>query len=145
MQPAKDRIDTDGIRFSAAMARIWTWVFKIGERRIGNDATSALRGHRLSRSNKCGPQAALPASAWVESIAGVLEARRCRRNRHVEPGNGTPKPFYGFEARSLLALGLQRPLLTEIGSPASVFVQGSNWPILEVSIGRYEDFHLADI
>jgi hypothetical protein len=34
MQPAKDRIDTDGIRFSAAMARIWTWVFKIGERRI---------------------------------------------------------------------------------------------------------------
>ena len=39
MQPAKDRIDTDGIRFSAAMARIWTWVFKIGERRIGNTGT----------------------------------------------------------------------------------------------------------
>ncbi len=39
MQPAKDRIDTDGIRFSAAMARIWTWVFKIGERRIGSTGT----------------------------------------------------------------------------------------------------------
>ncbi len=39
MQPAKDRIDTDGIRFSATMARIWTWVFKIGERRIGSTGT----------------------------------------------------------------------------------------------------------
>jgi hypothetical protein len=39
MQPAKDRIDTDGIRFSAAMARIWTWVFKIGERWVGNTGT----------------------------------------------------------------------------------------------------------
>jgi hypothetical protein len=26
MQPAKDRIGTDGIRFSATIARIWTWV-----------------------------------------------------------------------------------------------------------------------
>jgi hypothetical protein len=31
MQPAKDRIDTDGVQSSAAMARIWTWVFKIGD------------------------------------------------------------------------------------------------------------------
>ena len=39
MQPAKDRIATDGIRFSAAIARIWTWVFKKGEGRIGNTGT----------------------------------------------------------------------------------------------------------
>ncbi len=42
MQPAKDRIDADGIRFSAPMARIWTWGFKIGERRIGNTGTQRL-------------------------------------------------------------------------------------------------------
>jgi hypothetical protein len=34
MQPAKDRIGMDGIRFSAAMTRILVWVVKIGERRI---------------------------------------------------------------------------------------------------------------
>jgi len=39
MQPAQDRIDTDGIRFSAAIARIWTSVLKIGVRRIGNSGT----------------------------------------------------------------------------------------------------------
>jgi hypothetical protein len=39
MQAAKDRIDTDGIRFSTSMARICTWEFKIGERRIGNAGT----------------------------------------------------------------------------------------------------------
>ena len=32
MQPAKDRIGMDGIRFSAAMARIWMWVVEIGAR-----------------------------------------------------------------------------------------------------------------
>jgi len=41
MQPAKDRIGADGIRFSAAMTRIWMWVFKIGERRIGNTGDPA--------------------------------------------------------------------------------------------------------
>jgi len=39
MQAAKDRIDTDGKRFSAAMTRVWTWVFKMGERRIGDAVT----------------------------------------------------------------------------------------------------------
>ena len=39
MQAAKDRISTDGIRFSAAMARIWMWMVEIGERRIGNTGT----------------------------------------------------------------------------------------------------------
>jgi hypothetical protein len=35
VQPAKDRIGTDGIRFSAAMARTWMQVAEIGGRRIG--------------------------------------------------------------------------------------------------------------
>ena len=39
MQSAKDRIGADGIRFSAAVARIWMWVVDIGERRIGNTGT----------------------------------------------------------------------------------------------------------
>jgi hypothetical protein len=39
MQSAKDRISTHGIRFSAAMARIWMEVIKMGEQRIGNAGT----------------------------------------------------------------------------------------------------------
>jgi len=39
VQPAKDRIGTDGIRFSAAVARIWMRVVEIGERRIGYTGT----------------------------------------------------------------------------------------------------------
>ena len=42
MQPAKDRIGMDGIRFSAAMTRIWVWEVKIGERRIRDTGT---QGH----------------------------------------------------------------------------------------------------
>ena len=39
MQSAKDRFGQDGIRISAAMARIWMSVVEIGERRIGNTGT----------------------------------------------------------------------------------------------------------
>ena len=39
MQAAKDRIGTDRVRFSTAMARIWTWVVESGERRIGDTGT----------------------------------------------------------------------------------------------------------
>ena len=39
MQSAKDRTSTDGIRFSAAVARIGMWTVEIGERRIGNTGT----------------------------------------------------------------------------------------------------------
>jgi hypothetical protein len=39
MQPGKDRFGSDGIRLSAAMARIWMWVVEIGQRRIGNTGT----------------------------------------------------------------------------------------------------------
>jgi hypothetical protein len=34
VQPAKDRIGTDGIRFSAAVARIWMRLVDVGGRRI---------------------------------------------------------------------------------------------------------------
>jgi len=46
MQPAKDRIGMDGIRFSAAMTRIWVWEVKIGERRIRDTGT---QGHMWTR------------------------------------------------------------------------------------------------
>jgi hypothetical protein len=36
MQAANDRIGTDRIRFSVAMARIGMWVVESGERRIGD-------------------------------------------------------------------------------------------------------------
>jgi hypothetical protein len=46
MQPAKDRIGMDGIRFSAAMTRSWVWVVKIGERRIRD---TGAQGHMWTR------------------------------------------------------------------------------------------------
>jgi hypothetical protein len=39
MQPAKDRVGTYGVRFSAAMARMRLWVVVIARRRIGNART----------------------------------------------------------------------------------------------------------
>jgi hypothetical protein len=39
MQPAKDRVDTYGVRFSAAMARMRLWVVAIARRQIGNART----------------------------------------------------------------------------------------------------------
>ena len=47
MQPTQDRLGVDGVRFSAAMARIGLWGLDMGERRIGE--TGAERHVRTAK------------------------------------------------------------------------------------------------
>ena len=72
MQPAKDRIGMDGIRFSAAMARIWMWVVEIGERRIGNTGTQRhVRAPGVVQLDNVRPTVPIAANFSIHGIPGT--------------------------------------------------------------------------
>ncbi len=75
MQPTQDRLGVDGVRFSAAMARIGLWGLDMGERRIGETGTErhvrtakiVVGNHDFKMHRKC------------DSDKGISQSRHSRR------------------------------------------------------------------
>ena len=75
MQPTQDRLGVDGVRFSAAMARIGLWGLDMGERRIGETGTErhvrtakiVVGNHDFKMHHKC------------DSDKGISQSRHSRR------------------------------------------------------------------
>jgi hypothetical protein len=72
MQPTQDRLGADGVRFSAAMARIGMWVLDRGERQIRDTGTQRqVRTPGIVQLDNVRPTVPIAANFSIHGIPGT--------------------------------------------------------------------------